>query len=175
MANWIIDAAHSELQFKVKHLMISTVTGTFRTFSGSVESNGDDFSGASVRFEAEVASIDTRSEDRDNHLKSGDFFDAEKFPKLSFVSSSWEKTGEDTYEVKGDLTIKGVTLPVTLEVESGGVQKDPWGNTKAGFDLKGKINRKDFGLTWNAATEAGGVLVGEEVKLIASVQLAQQA
>lgn len=175
MANWIIDAAHSELQFKVKHLMISTVTGTFRTFSGSVESNGDDFSGSSVRFEAEVASIDTRSEDRDNHLKSGDFFDAEKFPKLSFVSSSWEKTGEDTYEVKGDLTIKGVTLPVTLEVESGGIQKDPWGNTKAGFDLKGKINRKDFGLTWNAATEAGGVLVGEEVKLIASVQLAQQA
>lgn len=172
---WNIDAAHSELQFKVKHLMISTVTGTFNEFSGTVTAENDDFSGASVNFEAQVKSIDTRSEDRDNHLRSGDFFDAEQFPVLSFVSTAFTKKDDEEYELKGDLTIKGVTHPVTFEVEYGGTQKDPWGNVKAGFELKGKINRKDFGLTWNTVTEAGGMLVGEEVKLVASIQLAKGA
>ncbi|MBB6002250.1 YceI family protein [Arcicella rosea] len=172
-ATWAIDPSHSEIQFKVKHLVITTVTGNFKEFSGSVEA-GDDFDGASIAFEANIASINTNSEQRDGHLKSADFFDAEKFPTLSFKSTSFTKDGDD-FELVGNLTIKGVTLPVTLEVEYNGTATDPWGNVKAGFELKGKINRKDFGLAWNAITEAGSALVSEEVKLIANIQLVKQA
>lgn len=170
--NWIIDASHSEIQFKVKHLVITTVTGSFTEFSGTVEA-GDTFENANILFEANTASISTNSEQRDGHLKSGDFFDVEKFPKLSFKSTKFSKKG-DGFELTGNLTIKDVTNTVTLAVEYGGTAKDPWGNTKAGFEVTGKINRKDFGLTWNAPTEAGGVLVSDEVKLIANVQLLKQ-
>jgi len=170
--NWVIDASHSEVQFKVKHLVITTVTGNFTEFSGTVES-GDTFENAKVSFEANIASINTNSEQRDGHLKSADFFDAEKFPKLLFNATKFSKKG-DNFEVVGDLTIKGVTKSVTLAVEYGGTANDPWGNTKAGFEITGKINRKDFDLGWNAPTEAGGVLVSEEVKLIANVQLLKQ-
>lgn len=170
--NWIIDASHSEIQFKVKHLVITTVTGSFNEFSGTVES-GDTFENAKIAFEANTASISTNSDQRDGHLKSGDFFDVEKFPKLSFKATKFSKKGDD-FELVGDLTIKDVTNSVTLAVEYGGTATDPWGNIKAGFEVTGKINRKDFGLTWNAPTEAGGVLVSDEVKLIANVQLLKQ-
>lgn len=172
---WAIDPSHSEIQFKVKHLVITTVTGNFKEFSGSLESISDDFDGASIAFEAKTESISTNSEQRDGHLKSADFFDVEQFPTLSFQSTSFTKKGDEEYGLTGNLTLKGVTLPIDLEVEYNGTATDPWGNVKAGFELKGKLNRKDFGLTWNAPTEAGGVLVSEEVKLIANIQLVKQA
>jgi polyisoprenoid-binding protein YceI len=171
---WAIDPAHSEIQFKVKHLMITTVTGSFAKFSGSVQTDGDDFQNASISFSADVASISTNNEQRDAHLQSADFFDAAQFPELSFVSTSMKKTGGDGYALEGHLTMHGVTKPVSLQVESAGIQKDPWGNTKAGFELSGKLSRKEFGLVWNAPTESGGVLVSDEVKLMMSVQLAKQ-
>ena len=174
-STWAIDPSHSEIQFKVKHLVITTVTGNFKEFSGSLGSSNDDFAGASIAFEAKTASISTNSEQRDEHLKSPDFFDAEQFPTLAFQSTAFTKNGDEEYRLIGNLTIKGVTLPIELEVEYNGTATDPWGNVKAGFELKGKLNRKDFGLTWNAPTEAGGVLVSEEVKLIANIQLVKQA
>ncbi|WP_026996659.1 YceI family protein [Flectobacillus major] len=170
---WAIDPAHSEVQFKVKHLVITTVTGHFQEFSGTVEA-GEGFADAKITFEANVASINTNSEQRDGHLKSGDFFDAEAFPTLSFTSTSFTKDGSD-FKLTGDLTIKGVTLPVTFDVDYEGTATDPWGNVKAGFEVKGKINRKDFGLSWNAITEAGSALVSEEVKLVGNIQLVKQA
>jgi polyisoprenoid-binding protein YceI len=170
MAKWNIDPAHSEIGFKVKHLMINTVRGHFKTFSGEVETPGEDFASAKVKFSADTSSIDTANEQRDQHLKSADFFDAEKNPQLTFVSTKFD--GEN---LEGNFTMAGVTKPVKLKAEFGGVAKDPWGNTKAGFTISGKINRKDFGLNWNAALEAGGVLVGEEVTLNAEVQLIKQA
>jgi polyisoprenoid-binding protein YceI len=170
---WAIDPSHSEIQFKVKHLMISTVTGSFKEFGAEVELEGDDLSNAQVSFWANTASVDTNSADRDKHLRSADFFDSEKFPKLSFKSTAISGSGEN-WKVTGDLTIKDVTKPVTLNVEWNGVAKDPWGNTKAGLNLSGKIDRKEFGLTWNAALEAGGVLVSDEVRILAEVQLAKQ-
>ena len=176
MANstWAIDPSHSEIQFKVKHLVITTVTGNFKEFSGSVEAN-DDFDGASISFEAKTSSINTNNEQRDEHLKSADFFDAEQFPTLSFQSTTFIKKGSDEYSLTGNLTMKGVTLPIDLAIEYNGNATDPWGNVKAGFEITGKLNRKDFGLSWNAPTEAGGVLVSEEVKLIANIQLVKQA
>ncbi|MBB6002766.1 YceI family protein [Arcicella rosea] len=171
---WAIDPSHSEVQFKVKHLVITTVTGNFKEFSGTVEA-GDDFENAKIAFEAKIDSINTNSEQRDGHLKSADFFEAEKYPILSFTSTKFVKTDDEEFELVGDLTIKDVTKSVKLSVEYGGTATDPWGNVKAGFELTAKINRKDFGLTWNAPTEAGGVLVSEEVKLIANIQLVKQA
>jgi polyisoprenoid-binding protein YceI len=170
---WAIDPSHSEIQFKVKHLMITTVTGTFKEFGAEVELEGDDLTNANVSFWANTASIFTNDEKRDGHLRSGDFFDSEKFPKLSFKSTRIEGSGND-WKVTGDLTIKDVTKPVTLNVEWSGQAKDPWGNTKAGLQLSGKIDRKEFGLTWNAALEAGGMLVSDEVRILAEVQLAKQ-
>ncbi|TKC05193.1 YceI family protein [Pedobacter frigoris] len=171
---WALDPTHSELQFKVKHLMITTVTGSLTSFNASLESETDDFENAKVSFEAETGSIDTGNKDRDNHLKSGDFFDAEKYPAIKFTSTSLNQDGED-YILKGNLTIKDVTKPVKLNVEFGGIATDPWGNTKAGFTLAGKINRTDFGLTWNAALETGGVMVSEEVKIVGELQFVKQA
>lgn len=176
MATWIIDPTHSEVNFKVKHLMISTVTGNFGTYEGSVETaNDEDFAGAKVSFSADIDSISTGQEQRDGHLKSGDFFDAENFPKLTFASTSMEKIEDDIYNVTGDLTIKGTTKQVTLKAEFGGIMGDFYGNTKAGFDISGKINRQDFGLTWGAVTEAGGVVVSDEVRLAFNIQVAKQA
>ncbi len=172
---WVIDPAHSDIEFKVKHMMITTVTGTFKEFKSEVETEGDDFTTAKISFEANTASVFTNAEQRDAHLRSADFFDAENFPVMSFVSSRLEKIDDETWLLKGDLTIRGVTNPVKLDVEFGGQGKDPWGNTKAGFSLNGKINRKDWGLNWNAALETGGVLVSDDVRIYAEVQYAKQA
>lgn len=166
---WAIDPAHTEVQFKVKHLVITTVTGSFKEFNGSVSTENEDFDGAKINFAIDVNSIDTRSTDRDNHLKSDDFFAAEKHPQIKF-SGVLNKVGGD-YQLVGDLTIRETTRKVELDVDYNGTVKDPWGNSKAGFEITGKLNRKDFGLTWNTITEAGSMLVGEEVKLDISAQL----
>jgi polyisoprenoid-binding protein YceI len=171
---WVLDPMHSEVQFKVKHLVISTVTGSFKTFEGELTTESDDFEGADVSFSLDVNSIDTNQEARDGHLKSAEFFDAETYPKISFKSTSFTKDG-DEYKLTGDLTIKDVTKPVTLDVEHGGVAGDFYGNTKAGFEVTGKINRKDFGLVWDGVTEAGSVVLGSDIKLIINVQFAKQA
>jgi polyisoprenoid-binding protein YceI len=165
MATWNLDAAHSEVQFKVKHMVISTVTGLFKEFNISLESSKDDFSDAKLVFTANVNSIDTRSEQRDGHLKSDDFFNAEKYPQITFKGKSFNGT-----KLTGDLTIRDVTKEITLDVESGGIIKDPWGNTRAGFEVHGVINRQDFGLKWGALTEAGGLVVADDVKISANVE-----
>ncbi len=170
---WVIDPMHSEIQFKVKHLVISTVTGNFEKFEGSLEVSSDDFSQATASFSAEVDSINTKVADRDAHLKSPDFFDAANHPKLTFASRKISKTGDGSYKLTGDLTIRGTTRELVLDVEFGGIMVDPWGNTKAGFELSGKVNRKEFGLHWSAVTETGGLVVSDEVKIVASVELAK--
>ncbi len=173
---WVIDPIHSELQFKIKHLMITSVTGSFDIFEASVETEGEDFSKAKVRFTASVNSLSTGNEQRDGHVKSADFFDVAVFPLISFVTTKAENVDSDgSYELYGDLTIRDITKNVKLSVEFGGVVKDVYGNTKAGFTINGKIHRKDFGLVWNGVTEAGGVILGDEVKIISEIQLIEQA
>ncbi|MEL7120786.1 MAG: YceI family protein [Bacteroidota bacterium] len=169
--NWIIDPAHSEIQFKVKHMMVSTVTGTFNEFEGSVESTEEDFDNANIQFSADINSISTRSEQRDNHLKSDDFFNAAEFPKMQFESKTFTKKNEEEYELVGALTIRDHTKEVKLKTIYNGTAVDPYGQTKAGFEITGKVNRKEFGLKWDAITEAGGVVVSEEVRLALNVQL----
>ncbi len=175
LTKWAIDPMHSEVQFKVKHLVISTVTGFFRSFEGTVETDDDNFENADIEFSIDINSVDTNQSQRDEHLKSADFFDAGKYPKITFKSTSVTKTGDDEYEVKGDLAIKDVTKPVTLKVEYGGTTTDFYNNTKAGFEITGKINRKAFGLTWDGVTEAGSIVVGEDIKLLINAQLIKQA
>ena len=175
MAKWIADKSHSNVQFKVKHLMINTVTGEFGDYEVEVESVLEDFTNARVRFEADVNSINTKNEQRDAHLKSEDFFNAEAFPKMSFESTSFEHISGDDYLLKGDLTIRDITRPITLAVEYGGRMTDFYGNSKAGFELSGSVNRKEFGLKWDAITEAGGIVVAETVKLALNVQLQEVA
>jgi polyisoprenoid-binding protein YceI len=172
---WVLDPTHAEIQFKVRHLMITNVTGSFGKFDASVETTDDNFDTAKIRFSAEVDSITTNNEQRDGHLKSADFFETGKYPTLSFVSTKFEKVAGEDYTLYGDLSFHGVTKNIKLNVEHGGVIKDPWGNTRTGFTVEGKINRKDYGLVWNAATEAGGVVLGEDVKLHASVEFVKQA
>ena len=174
LTKWALDLAHSEVGFKVKHMMITNVTGSFGEFTVDVQTEGNDFATAKIKFAADIASINTGNADRDNHLKSADFFNASEYPQLIFDSKSFEKKGEDQYVLVGNLTVRGTTRLVTFAVEFGGIGKDPWGNEKAGFTLSGKINRTDFGLNWNAALETGGVLVSEEVKLNAEIQLIKQ-
>lgn len=169
---WGIDTTHTEVQFKVKHLVISTVTGFFKKFSGSVESESDDFDGAQVNFSLDVNSIDTNQADRDAHLKSPDFFAAEQYPTLDFTGTL-KKISSSTYKLNGDLTVRGTSKTVVLDVDFGGIMVDPWGNTKAGFEINGKINRKDFGLNWSALTEAGGMVVSDEVKIHINAELAK--
>lgn len=171
---WVLDPTHSELTFKVKHLMISNVKGEFRKFDATVLSDGEDFSNAEVSATIEAASVDTNNEDRDNHLRSDDFFGADEHPQLTFESTDLSKLDEDNYRLKGLLQIKGVKNEITLDVDFGGLMTDPYGNKKAGFTANGKINRKDWGLNWNAALETGGVLVSDEVRLSAEVQLMQE-
>lgn len=173
MSTWNIDPSHSEIQFKVKHLVISTVTGYFRSFNGSIETEGDSFEGANVTFEADINSIDTNNDDRDAHLKSDDFFNAEEFPQMKFESTSFKNTGGDDYELTGNLTIRDITKEITLDVTHGGTVDDPYGQTKAGFEITGAINRKEFDLKWNAVTEAGNVVVGDTVKLQMNVQVVE--
>ncbi|HPT15537.1 MAG TPA: YceI family protein [Bacteroidales bacterium] len=167
---WVIDPTHSEVAFKVKHLMISNVKGNFSAFEVNALTDGDDFSHAEINVSINTSSISTGVADRDAHLKSPDFFDSANFETMTFVSKSLTGSGDD-YKLDGDLTIRGITNPVSLNVEFGGLMTDPWGNVKAGFNVDGKINRKDWGLTWNAALEAGGVLVAEEVRINAEIEL----
>ena len=166
---WSIDQSHSEIAFKVKHMMISTLTGHFEDFTASVESSAENFKDAKFEFEAKIDSINTKNKDRDNHLKSGDFFDAASFPTMKFTSTSFD--GE---KLTGDLTIKDVTKTINLNVDFNGVAVDPYGQTKAGFEIKGEINRKDFGLTWSAVTEAGNIVVSDKIKLAVEVQFVKQ-
>ena len=172
---WNLDPTHSEIGFKVKHMMITNVSGSFEKFDAQVETEDSDFATAKIQFTADIASITTGNKDRDNHLKSPDFFDAENYSQLKFVSTKLEKKDDENYILHGNLTIRDVTKPVKFNAEFGGIGKDPWGNEKAGFTITGKINRTDFKLNWNAALETGGVLVSEEVRLQAEVQLVRQA
>lgn len=172
--HWSFDPTHSGITFKVKHLMISNVKGSFGEFSGKVTTHENDFSTAKIELHINTSSINTDVADRDAHLKSADFFDSENYPHIIFVSDKLVPVGDDEFELKGMLTIKQTTLPVSLNVEFGGLMTDPWGNQKAGFAIEGKINRRDFGLNWNAALEAGGVLVGEDVKISCEIELTKQ-
>ena len=165
MTKWKIDPAHSEINFRVKHLVVSTVRGHFDNFNATIETSKDDFSDAKIQFEADIKSINTNNEQRDTHLKSADFFDAENNPKMTFESASVKKISDSEMQVKGSLTLRGVTKEVTLDVTYNGTVSGFGGSTVAGFEVRGKINRFDFGLQWNALTEAGGVVVGNEVKI----------
>ncbi len=173
LTKWSIDPTHSEVQFKIKHLVITTVTGHFFNFSGDVEAS-ENFDAINTNFEADINSISTNNEGRDGHLKSEEFFDVEKHPKLIFKSKGLKKTGEGEFNLSGDLTLKGITKNITLSVSYEGTATDPWGNVKAGFELNGKINRNDYGLNWSAVTEAGGLVVSDEVKIHANIQLVKQ-
>lgn len=172
---WVLDPAHSEISFKVKHLMITNVKGEFREFDASVYTSGKELMTSEIELHINPASISTGDAQRDGHLKSADFFDVENHKQIVFEGKSFEKSGsDDIYVLNGELEIKGVRKPVKLDVEFGGIMKDPWGNEKAGFTVNGKINRKDWGLNWNAALEAGGVLVSDDVRLSGEVQLVRQ-
>ncbi len=171
---WNLDLSHSEVNFAVKHMMISTVRGKFNSFSGTIDFNEADPARSSIDVSIDVASIDTRDEKRDGHLKSGDFFDVEKFPTASFKSTKVEKTSDSTAKVTGDLTLRGVSRPVVLDVTYAGQAKSPWGTTSAGFSASTKISRKDWGLTWNVALETGGVLVGEDISIAIEAELVKQ-
>jgi polyisoprenoid-binding protein YceI len=171
---WVLDPTHSEILFKVKHLMITNVKGEFRKINAELTTDGINFNKASVILTIDAASVFTNEENRDNHLKSVDFFDVENHKEISFIGTSFDKVDDENYTLKGMLKMKGVSKEISLAVEFGGVNKDPWGNEKAGFSVSGKINRKDFGLNWNAALETGGVLVSEEVKINAEVQFVKQ-
>jgi polyisoprenoid-binding protein YceI len=170
---WVLDQSHSELNFKVKHLMISNVKGAFRKFEAEVD--GEDFTTSSVNVTIDAASIFTNDDARDGHLKSADFFDVENHGEITFRSSSFTKANDENYKLTGQLTIKGVSNAVVLDVEFGGTNKDPWGNEKAAFSLSGIINRKEWGLNWNAALETGGVLVSDEVRISGDIQLVKKS
>ncbi|MBA3828589.1 MAG: YceI family protein [Taibaiella sp.] len=167
---WALDPTHSEIQFKVKHLMISKVTGQFQKFDASIETEGDDLSTAKISFSAEVNSISTNNEQRDAHLKTGDFFDAENHPQLTFVSSNLEKIDDENYKMHGTLTMRGASKEITLDVEFGGMMQDPWGNTRVGFTISGKINRKDYGVSFGLLAETASVMVSDEVGLHAQAE-----
>ena len=171
---WVLDPTHSEIGFKVKHLMFTNVSGNFKSFNVTAETDAEDFSNAKIEFTADTASIFTNNEQRDAHLQSADFFDAATNPQITFTATKLEKSGDD-FKVTGTLDMHGVKKEITLDVEYGGIVKDPWGNIKAGFSIAGKINRKDFGLNWNAVLETGGVMVSEEVKINGEIQLVKQA
>ena len=175
VTKWAIDPMHSEVEFKVRHLVISTVTGKFKSFNGEIEApNENDFEGAEVNFAVDIASIDTNAPDRDGHLKSDDFFAADKYPQMTF-KGTFHKTGENTYDITGPITIRETTKDITFKAELGGVMVDPYGNTKSGFEITGKVNRKEFGLNWSAVTEAGGVVVADEVKMHLNLQFGKEA
>jgi polyisoprenoid-binding protein YceI len=174
MSIWKIDPNHSHIDFRVKHLVVTTIGGHFTKFDGTAETNNDDFSDAKISFEADVNSVSTGNEQRDGHLKSDDFFNAASYPKINFVSTSFKKVDAENYKLTGNLTMRDKTLPVTLDVAYGGTTQNHFGKTLAGFELSGKINRKDFGLKWSATTEAGNLVVGDEVKLAIVVEMLKQ-
>lgn len=174
-SNWVIDGTHSSVDFTVKHMMFARVNGTFEKFDATISADLDDLTTADIAFTVDLSSVNTHNEDRDNHLRSADFFEVETYPELSFKSTSITKSDDDEYKVTGELSLHGVTRTETFEVEYLGSGKDPWGNEKAGFHVKGKVNRTDYGLKWNAMLETGGVLVGEDVKISLNIQAARQA
>ncbi len=171
---WVIDKAHSKIGFTVTHLLITEVDGYFKDFDVKVTTDREDFENAKIEFTAKTASIFTENDRRDEHLRSDDFFNSEKFPEMKFVSKSFKKSGKNRYKLVGDLTIRDVTKQVSLDVTYNGTTKDPWGNTKAGFVVSGQLNRFDYGLKWNALTELGGAVVDKIVKLRINVQLVKQ-
>jgi polyisoprenoid-binding protein YceI len=171
---WTIDPSHSEIAFKVKHLMIVNVKGVFTEYNASIYTSDDDFTTAEFDFWMNPNSLKTKDEKRDAHLRSSDFFDVEHHKEITFRSNTIEKKGGDKYELWGDLTIKGITKKIKLDVEFGGIQKDPWGGERAGFTITGKVNRKDWELNWNAVLEGGGVLVGDNVNIACEVELVKQ-
>ncbi|MEW8977652.1 MAG: YceI family protein [Symbiobacterium sp.] len=171
---WVVDPSHSLVEFTVRHLMIARVKGRFTQFEGRIEADPENIPEATIEGTVTAASINTADEARDNHLRSADFFDVEHYPNLTFRSTRIERHG-DGYKMTGDMTIRGVTRPVTFDLEYLGTAKDPWGNEKIGFAATAKINRKDFGLTWNAVLETGGVLVGDEVRIELQIEAAKQA
>jgi len=172
---WAVDSTHSSIDFTVKHMMIANVKGTFHNFEAKIEADPHDLTTANIEFSVDVASIDTRNNDRDAHLRSGDFFDAEKYPKITFQATNIVKKGDGEYDVTGNLTIRDVTRQETFSVTFEGAGKDPWGNEKAGFSGKGTIKRSDYGLTYNAVLETGGVLIGDEVKISIEIEGVKQA
>jgi polyisoprenoid-binding protein YceI len=174
MSTWKIDHAHSHIEFKIKHLVVTTLGGHFNKFDATAETSNDDFTDAKITFEADIDSITTGNEQRDGHLKSDDFFNAATYPKLTFVSTSLKKIDTENYKLTGNLTIRDKTLPVSLDVVYGGTTKNAYGHTIAGFELNGKINRKDFGLKWSFTTEAGNVVVSDEVRLVIGVEMVKQ-
>ena len=172
---WGIDPTHSEIAFKVKHLMITNVKGTFKQFEASIFTTEGNFITSEIGFSLNPASIDTGVSDRDGHLKSADFFDVENHKEITFKGTSVENIDDENYTLVGDMEIKGISKQIKLDVEFGGVMKDPWGNEKAGYIITGKISRKDWGLNWNATLETGGLLVSDEVKITCEVQLIKQS
>ncbi len=170
MSKFVIDSTHSEIGFKVKHMMFTNVSGKIEVYSATVEAENEDFENAKISFEGDAASISTGNADRDGHLRSADFFDVENYPKIKFTSTAFNPNGK----LEGNLEIKGISKPVSLDVDFGGLAKDPWGNTKLGLSLTGKINRKEWGLNWNSALETGGVLVSDEVKFDIELQFVKQ-
>jgi polyisoprenoid-binding protein YceI len=168
---WSADPMHSEIHFKAKHLMITTVTGKLTDYSITAETDGDDFTTARIHFSAKVDSINTGQEMRDTHLKSDDFFNAAQFPEIKFDSTQLKKVSGDNFKLEGNLTIRDVTKKIELDVEFEGIALDPYGNSKTGWEIKGKVSRKDFNLKWNAVTEAGTIMVADEIKIEATVQL----
>ncbi len=172
---WILDPTHSELGFKIKHLMITNISGSFKNFQAEAKTEGEDFSTAKINVTVDMASITTNNEQRDFHLRNSDFFEVEKHPELKFSSTKIEKADSDSFALYGELTLKGVTKPVKLNVEFSGVTKDPWGGERAGFSLTGKIKRSDWGINFNSLLETGGLALGEEVKISAEVQMVKQS
>ncbi|KYD11688.1 YceI family protein [Heyndrickxia sporothermodurans] len=176
ISKWTVDTAHSSIDFSVKHMMVSKVKGAFQQFNASVEADPTDLTTANIDFNIDVASIDTRNSDRDNHLRSADFFDVENYPTMTFKSTNITKTDDDEYKVTGDVTLHGVTRSETFSVTFEGLAKDPMsGAEKVGFSATGKLKRSDYGLTWNAALETGGVLVGDEIKVAIEIEAAKEA
>jgi polyisoprenoid-binding protein YceI len=172
---WVLDPTHSEVQFKVRHLMISNVTGAFQKFEGTVETEGDDFTTAKIHFSADVDSINTNNEQRDGHLKTGDFFDAAAHPQIKFEGTKLEKVSAENYKLHGNLNMKGVSKAIVLDVDFGGTAKDGYGNTRAGFTVSGKINRQDFGMSFNAVTETGGLVLGNDINIHSNIEFIKQA
>jgi polyisoprenoid-binding protein YceI len=171
---WTFDKSHSEIKFAVSHMVISEVTGNFREFNANISTQSDNFENAKIEFTANINSINTQNEKRDNHLKSDDFFNAEKFPEMKFVSKSMKKVKDNKYKLTGDLTIRDVTKTVSLDVDLRGIINDSWGNTRAGFKIKGNIDRFDYGLKWNKALETGSLIAGRDVEIVCDIEIIKQ-
>ena len=172
---WAFDKSHSNVSFSVVHMLIAETEGTFKTFDGKVITEGESFENAQISLTVDLKSVDTDNEKRDNHLQSDDFFNTEKYPEMTFKGKKFTKVDDKNYELLGDLTIRDVTKEVKLDVVLNGFITDPWGNKRAGFKLKGEVNRFDYGLKWNKAIEAGGMVVSETVTIKANIELIQQS